>query len=113
MKANYRPNIIVLVFECLSCFWWLVSFAAMAALVAATSVAAAAVTSFTSSFGYKNLRRSPYNTYDDSTSSSSSYYSTDDLTDSLSDSIDDAIGGNTEGAWTASKVATAFAAVNW
>ena len=48
VPARYRPNLIVLVFECLSCLWWLTSFA----LLASVSATQSATDRLLNSYGY-------------------------------------------------------------
>lgn len=118
IQARHQPNFAVLAIEALTCLWWLVAFAMLASIASGkaffTGVAGI-------SYSYKLMKRSPYTTYDasSSTTDSSDY---DDLissvasslTSSSSDSISESLNlPNWAGAVNACKGATAVAALNW
>ena len=85
------PNVIAIVLESLTCLWWLNAFAITGAVLGGAYLIG----------GYKLAKRQY------SYSSSSSSY--DDIVDNA---LNDYYGNFTAG-WTALKVATAVAAINW
>lgn len=108
IPANYRPNIIVLVFECFSWFWWLLTFIGLASLAAYGTT----LQSVNDSFSYPYRRSTTV-----SPNSSSSTYSTStggysSASSSVNDAIDEVL-SKFNGAINATKAATAFAAINW
>lgn len=109
VPARFLPNVIVLVFECLSWLWWLTTFAMMATWLSLGTISASIIASYSGS--YMLAKRNPYDS--DSYSSSSSYSSTyDDVLDAAEDVADDYT-SSVNSALGASKAATAFAAITW